>query len=51
VVVAGRPSSRPAAASTNAPVQIDTMRAVAEVLRSKVATSFGRVPSVIADVP
>jgi hypothetical protein len=32
-------------------VQIDTMRAVAEVSRSRVATSFGRVPSVIADVP
>ena len=50
-VVAGRPSSSPAAARTKAPVQIDTRRARRAVFRRSAASSPGTVPSVIADVP
>ena len=50
-VVAGRPSSSPAAARTKAPVQMETMRARAAVRRSSSASSSGTVPSVIAGVP
>ena len=50
-VVAGRPSSRPAAASTNAPVQIETSRADSASAAAGRPRASGSVPSVIADVP
>jgi len=43
-VVAGRPSSSPAAASTNAPVQIDTSRAPGRTWASVSANSPGSSP-------
>jgi hypothetical protein len=46
-VVAGRPSSSPAAASTKAPVQMDTIRPVAAAPVSAAVRSAGSVPSVI----
>jgi hypothetical protein len=50
-VVAGRPSSSPAAASTKAPVQMDTSRACPAAARSAPASSSGSVPSVMAGPP
>ena len=46
-VVAGRPSSRPAAASTNAPVQIDTSRVPGRI-RASAAAHLGRQHAVDA---
>ena len=44
-VVAGRPSSTPAAARTNAPVQIDTSLAPGRIPASAARTAGSRVPS------
>ena len=48
-VVAARPSSSPAAASTNAPVQIDTSRVPGRIKASAAATSGDSTPSTRAD--
>ncbi len=44
-VVAGRPSSIPAAASTNAPVQIETIRVPGRICASAAATAGGSGPA------
>ena len=44
-VVAGLPSSSPAAASTNAPVQIDTSRVPGRIKASAADASGGSAPS------
>ena len=48
-MVAGRPSSRPAAASTNAPVQIDTSRVPGRIRANASDASGVNTPSVRAD--
>ena len=50
-VVAGRPSSTPAAASTNAPVQIDTSRASGLRVASAAASAGSSRPSVTGGPP
>ena len=50
-VVAGRPSSTPAAASTNAPVQIDTSRAPGRAVASAAASAASSRPSVTGGPP
>ena len=44
-MVAGRPSSIPALASTNAPVQIDTVRVRPALFRSASSASAGNGPA------